>query len=115
MTPRRDYIFVAAARGREPAEILEEVAARHGVTVRQLTGQQRQKSIVMARRDAIRCLASEPTPAGRYRSLPQIGRLMNRDHTTIVHHVKSLTGGGIGALRRDPGDSWGALITEVAA
>jgi len=73
-------------------EILEEVAVSTGVTVACLTGATRQSGIVRARHFAIWRMFTE---AGA--SFAQIGRVMNRDRTSIQHavemHSRRIAGG----------------------
>jgi hypothetical protein len=70
---------VEGFRGR----ILQECAKDHGVTVEDLIGWVRTTRLVNARRDAIWRLHQRGTM-----SLKQIGRLLNKDHTTILHAIR---------------------------
>lgn len=64
--------------------ILEEVAAKHGLQVKDITSPARTRPIVNARHEAAYRLRNE---AGL--SFPQIGRLIgNRDHTSALHGVR---------------------------
>lgn len=73
-----------ARRVRKPAaEIIREVAAAHHVRVDNITGPSRDRSVVRARCEAMRKVAAE----WDWLSYPAIGRLFNRDHTTVMHHV----------------------------
>lgn len=71
--------------GRVPVlDIIKAVAAKHGLTVAQIKGHGRQKALTAARHEAIsRVYAARPDL-----SLPQIGRIFHRDHTTILHAVR---------------------------
>jgi len=64
-------------------DIIETVAARHGVTVAEILGTRRTKPIVNARHAAIVQVCKLRSTL----SLPQIGRIFHRDHTTIMHAV----------------------------
>lgn len=62
--------------------ICAEVAAKHGMTVADLTCDRRGKKIVLARHEAMwRCF--KETQA----SYPAIGRVLNKDHTSVMHGV----------------------------
>lgn len=66
-----------------PAQIvLSEVAEKHDMTVRDLKGESRKLKFVRARQEAAYRLRNEL----EY-SLSQIGRLLWRDHTTILHGI----------------------------
>lgn len=76
---------IAAPRRREflPG-ILKEVAFRHDLDVRDITGPSRRRAIVRARQEAM-WEARQRTPL----SLPEIGRrLGGRDHSTVLHGVR---------------------------
>jgi hypothetical protein len=60
-----------------------EVAAKHGLTVAELMGHSHRRGIVAARQEASYRAAAETKL-----SYPQIGRLLNRDHTTILHGIR---------------------------
>lgn len=64
--------------------ILQEVAAAYGVTMAELLGPRRSVRLVAIRHEAIALIyCARPDM-----SLPQIGRVVNRDHTAILHAVK---------------------------
>ena len=67
--------------------LIAEIAERHEVSLADVLGPSRFQHVVRARFAAIRAVRQ------RYpeMSLPQLGRLFNRDHTTILH-----------ALRKEP-------------
>jgi chromosomal replication initiation ATPase DnaA len=65
-------------------EIVERVAQARGVTVRELYGSSRVGRVARARQAAM--LALHQT--GRY-SLSEIGRLLGRHHTSVMHGVKA--------------------------
>ena len=64
--------------------LIRAVARRHGVTVREIMGRRALSHLVAARRAAIVAIYDNFPD-----SLPQIGRLFGRDHTTILHHVRA--------------------------
>jgi chromosomal replication initiator protein len=67
------------ASSRSADQILESVARKHGLTLDDLHSPSRKRTLVAARREA----ATELRTKGL--SLTEIGRLMNRDHTTIMN------------------------------
>jgi len=62
--------------------ILEDVARTHGISVKELKSPSRYRNIAWPRQEAMWRLKRETTL-----SLPAIGRLLNRDHTTVLHGV----------------------------
>lgn len=60
--------------------IIAEAALQHGVSVEDIVGQGRSKPLIAARHQAVVEVATR-NPA---MSMPQIGRLFRRDHTTIL-------------------------------
>lgn len=74
---------------RKPSrQIIAEVAKAHGLTPEDLTGRKRYLPLVHARCEAMRKVKQE-RPA---LSFPQIGRMFNRDHTTVMHHLGKVGG-----------------------
>lgn len=70
-------------------EIVAEVAARHQLHPRDLTGPMRFKSICAARFEAMWLIYQERHPDGRrVYSLPQVGAFFNRDHTTVLNALR---------------------------
>lgn len=69
-----------------PKVIISLVAAKHGVTAADIVGPSRTRKIVAARHEAIGVVYTHC----RQVSLPAIGRLFNRDHTTILHALRKL-------------------------
>ena len=63
-------------------EIIFRCAQSHGVTIQDVLGDSRERSIVRARHQAIRLIFEGFQ--GRY-SIATIGRIFNRDHTSIMH------------------------------
>lgn len=64
------------------AHIMQGVAEEFGATIEQMRGPQRR--FVPARKEFCR----RAWEFGRWSSV-QIGRALNRDHTVVLHHVKS--------------------------
>jgi chromosomal replication initiation ATPase DnaA len=86
---------IAELEGRTPAPpnprdrfaaVVDVVCAEFGVERELLLGVTRQAEVTLARHAAMalaqRCLAY---------SLPRIGRLLHRDHTTVLHGVRRIT------------------------
>lgn len=73
-------------RGRIPraAWILVETASRHGFTAQDVRGPRRTSKLVIARHECIYRIRSE---LGM--SLSAIGRVMNRDHATILYACRN--------------------------
>ena len=62
--------------------IIEEVAAKYDVPVKDILSDRRAKVLIPPRHEAMyRCVAETPL------SLPAIGRVFHRDHTSIGHGV----------------------------
>lgn len=69
-------------------EIISRVGAAHGYTLAQIIGPRLEKKLVQARFDAIKAVADGRPDM----SLPQIGRVFNRDHTSILHALNKRGG-----------------------
>jgi hypothetical protein len=64
--------------------IVQEVCAKHGLTLPVILGARRSKQIVLARHEAFYRLSTETTM-----SLPQIGyRMGGKDHSTVIHGIR---------------------------
>jgi chromosomal replication initiation ATPase DnaA len=74
--------FLAQVPRAELDTIIDLVARRHGLTIDLLRGQSRSAPLVRVRQFAM----SEARDAGY--SLPEIGRALNRDHTTVLHGIR---------------------------
>ena len=74
-----------AAR-RSPRQIIEELLEREypGITLFDVIGPRRMKTLIEARHKCIAAVYSERHDL----SLPQIGRVFQKDHTTIMHAVQ---------------------------
>lgn len=89
------------------ADIQNRVCARFGTRLSEMLSDRRTAMIVRPRQIAM-YLAKELTP----RSLPTIGRMFGRDHTTVIHAVHQIE-----KLRAtDPGldDHVRCLLAELA-
>ena len=64
-------------------DLIAPVLQRHMLTWRQVISKDRKQAIVSARQECMWVL----NKAGM--SLPMIGRFMNRDHTTVLHGVRT--------------------------
>ncbi|MFG1270574.1 helix-turn-helix domain-containing protein [Xanthobacter sp. DSM 14520] len=80
---RGDLIFPSARDPRVTIRLIQRVVAEHfGIEAFLLCSHRRQKSISEPRQMAM-TLCKRMTP----RSMPEIGRMFQRDHTTILHAV----------------------------
>jgi chromosomal replication initiator protein len=68
-----------------PSAILLAVARFYGINSDDLKGKSRHKQIVVPRQIAMFLLREDA-----HLSTPDIGRLLNRDHTTVLHSVKQI-------------------------
>ena len=65
--------------------ILDKAAKKYGVTVEDIKGAKRNKEIAHARHVSIYMIRKLTD-----RSLPQIGKILQRDHTTILNSLKTI-------------------------
>jgi len=71
------------------AGILAEVAEQYGLTVVDLKGPARYRHIAWPRQEAMARMARcQRSDGKRVFSLPQIGRFLNRDHTTVLWGIR---------------------------
>lgn len=61
-----------------------EIAESYGFTVDDMIGKRKHKMLMKARRECVAMLRAKGL------STPQIGKIMNRDHSTIVHSLQVL-------------------------
>ena len=66
-------------------EIQRKVAERYNIRVSEMTSKRRERSVARPRQIAM-FLAKHLTT----KSLPDIGRAFDRDHTTVIHAVKTI-------------------------
>lgn len=71
---------------RSARDIIRDTAKQQGVSVDDIVGRSTHKPIVYARHLAIYRVRKERPDM----SLPQIGRIFNRDHTTILSAVRKM-------------------------
>jgi chromosomal replication initiator protein len=76
-----------SGRGATPMAILTAVARYFGVKTDDLKGKARHKQIVVPRHIAMYLLREDG-----HMSTPEVGRLLNRDHTTVLHGMKQVAG-----------------------
>lgn len=70
--------------------ILEDVCAKHRLSVREVTGESRYIHLVRARQNFMWLCRQVKNSDGSCRySLPQIGNFLGMDHTTILHGVRA--------------------------
>ena len=69
-----------------PEALLAEICKRYHVTIADLAGRSRKQRIAWARQEAFYEMRQHATL-----SFPAIGKIFNRDHTTIMHGVKQVT------------------------
>jgi chromosomal replication initiator protein len=80
----RDLVAPApSGRGVTPNAILQAVARYFGVTIDELKSKARHKQIVVPRQIAMYLLCEDA-----HLSTPEAGRLLQRDHTTVLHGMK---------------------------
>lgn len=71
---------------RSPVQaVIAEVAEKHGITVREMMTRFRAHRFVKARHEAIVTVATTCTLGGERMSLSALGRIFQRDHTSILH------------------------------
>src|SRR5437764_1414304 len=75
-----------SGRGATPAAILTAVARYFGLKTDDLKGKARNKQIVGPRHIAMYLLREDG-----HLSTPEVGRLLNRDHTTVLHGMKQVS------------------------
>jgi len=81
-----EQAFLAGRSAPEPKHIIMEVAIAHGVSYDDILGRSRARHLVAARHEAI----YEVRKRRPHLSLPQIGRIFKRDHTTILHALRRM-------------------------
>lgn len=96
MTPREKYRY-----------IVKSVADRHGLSIEDIMGIRKHSHVVQARRECMVALRGEGL------SCPQIGRLLNRDSSTIVHNLQQYLWGK-GYNRRNIDIPWAFFMPPEA-
>jgi chromosomal replication initiator protein len=74
-----------SGRGATPTAILTAVARYFGMNADELKGKARHKRVVAPRQIAMYLLREDG-----HLSTPEVGRLLNRDHTTVLHGMKQV-------------------------
>ncbi len=69
-------------RQRGVFELVTDIAHDHGQLLTMVLGKSRKRPVVAARRAVIVALRE------RGLSLPEIGALIGRDHTSVLHHLR---------------------------
>lgn len=72
----------APAIATTPIETVAQIAREHGMTAADLIGPSRLRRVCIVRWRAMRVLRDHG------RSLSSIGRILNRDHTTVLHGLR---------------------------
>jgi len=84
-TVLKDLVPLGESRATSPAEIVEAVCRYYQLTKEDIAGSSRVKAVAMARQIAM-YLCREMTDL----SLPKIGELFGRDHTTVMYAQKKV-------------------------
>ncbi|MGI9148866.1 MAG: chromosomal replication initiator protein DnaA [Chloroflexota bacterium] len=96
-----------SGRGATPIAILTAVARYFGIKADDLKGKARHKQIVGPRHLAMYLLREDG-----HLSTPEVGRLLNRDHTTVLHGMKQIA---IDIARDGPSRAAVRGVREVVA
>ena len=71
-------------------QLAREIATKHGLTPEVIFSRVKDDFTVMARQELAWRLSRIVRADGRRRfSMPQIGRYLDRDHTTIIHAIRA--------------------------
>lgn len=82
---RRDYMKASVAYVTPSAREMAEMFAKEArIPQYRFFGKERTHSISHARQDCMRMIRDHTSL-----SLPQIGRIFNRDHTTVLHGIRA--------------------------
>jgi chromosomal replication initiator protein len=84
-TVLKDLVPLGESKVTSPAEIIEAVCRYYQLTKSDIIGSSRVKAVAMARQIAM-YLCREMTDL----SLPKIGELFGRDHTTVMYACKKI-------------------------
>lgn len=82
----KDLISSSSSRMVSPESIIAKVTERYGITVEELKSKNKQRRIADARQICM-YLIREMTDL----SLPRIGEIFNRDHTTVLHGWRTIS------------------------
>lgn len=90
-------VNIDRSRSVKVREIIKLCAQKHGLTVEDILSEQRTNKIAHARQQAM-WLAAKETSA----SFAEIGRIFNRDHSTVIHAVQRENARTGESVRADP-------------
>jgi chromosomal replication initiation ATPase DnaA len=90
-TRQRDVMRVASTPRHLRMAIVAGIAADNGVTVADIMSRSRKRHLAWPRQEAMAAIR-DVFPDD---SLPQIGRLFGRDHTTVLHAVRQVKARGL--------------------
>lgn len=76
-------VIVITAPHPEARKLIAQFAEKHGTTAETLRGKSRLRPIAYLRQECMAMLKKQTVL-----TLPEIGRLLNRDHTTVLHGIK---------------------------
>lgn len=80
---------VMSFKGPHWRAIAEQVAAKHGVSFKEMCSRTRRHPVVAARQEAFWRIRKEVYVLGKPMSLPEIGRRFGKhDHTTVLHGIR---------------------------
>jgi hypothetical protein len=96
----RIKMLVRRLRQRKLYEFVESVAERYGVTVDMIMSRDRHSSVAAARHAV--CYALRYDLPDRELSYPEIGRILDRDHSTVMSSVKTFAANKTRCLRHPP-------------
>jgi hypothetical protein len=78
------YVKFDSSPLKPSAQILDFICEKHGLTLWQLKSKSRSKYLVRARWEAAYLIYDQC----RHLSLPQVGKILCRDHSTILHGIR---------------------------
>lgn len=81
-------VITMPTRHQQHRRIIDLVARMHKVSFDQVLSLTKRRKISNARMAAICAVKEWENQAGRELSLPQIGRIFGRDHTTVLHAMQ---------------------------
>lgn len=86
---------ISEAQGKTARSIVDAVAAKHGFDPEQLLGKGRYQDVAAARHEAMFRIRTELKW-----SLPRIGALFHRDHSTVIYALRRHAGESARSLQR---------------
>lgn len=85
ISKREKKILKSLSGHRKAREIIEQVCEETGIPEKKLLSKKRTRHLVEAR-----CLCMWMIRKQTKLSLPEIGELFNRDHTTVLHNLRRM-------------------------